>query len=327
MALTSIFGNAIVSGSELENVEAVPVTPPHTSRAVVQRPYGLFAATTERLYVWDSDFGLLSGRGSLKGIRLRAYSTDLDLSASSITVFQVCVVKGNTALGAHEIRDRSENINKSRLVANGDYFDLLFTDPPDYEPGDFLAIRCLTSSGFSFITNTAIHAYPLKASEFFGATTAASATYTDASASFQTELAVGDWATIYNGGNTDNYRHAQITSIASETSLDLTGTATSTGTGHDMVIGDHAHRQRNLSGPHWHRHVYRHWPRHGDWRSCSSIRCRVVPRGLQRNWSACDELHRRPPLCRKPGDRRPRCVCPAICHRWRLHNSRTQPNW
>jgi len=245
--LTEIYGNAIPAltgdsekANELFGVVAVPVTPPHMARAVVQRPYGLFATTTERMYIPDTGMLGLSGQGTLKAIRLRASSTDLDLSGSNITVFQVCIIDGSTSLGSHEIRDRSENIAKSRLVASGDFFDLLFTDPPAYQPGDFIAIRCKTSSGFSIFTNTAINCYPLKASEFFGATTASSATYTDASATFQTDAAADDWATIYNGGDVDNYRHAQITSIASQTSLNLTGTAAATDTGHDMVIGDHA---------------------------------------------------------------------------------------
>lgn len=233
--LTEIFGTSVPAGTELEGEIGVPVLPAFRQRAILGRISEVTASTSsERIYMSNSDHQRIPYDGVIKGVQIRAHTNNLDLSGSGVDLFEVLVADGASPNNAKTIRGRSENVDKSRLVANGNYFYLKFNNPITAKAGDQMMLRLGASGSNSAITRMSVLQHQPLENDNDLATTAGSAVITSASGKFVigNGFLAGRFIGIYGGGNSANYGYYEIQSVDSATQITLTETLPQTASNH-----------------------------------------------------------------------------------------------
>lgn len=220
--LTAIAGVDVPASTELSGTRCVAATPEWVSRSWGINSSSVASGTTEQTFLNIDERSRVPYTGMLTGVRVKASVNISDLSGTDITKYVVCAFEKRGS--DYYLRGRSENVDKSRLVASGGYYYLKFHRPFYVCAGDYVGINTQTSSGGPSITDYVMLQEGVKASGLNGATDATGLIFTDAGATFQSDgVSAGDNIGL---GSADN-AIKEVASVDSETQLTLTS-ATST---------------------------------------------------------------------------------------------------
>jgi len=233
--LTSIFGNAIASGSELEDVSAVPITPPSIVRSHIGEGGAVKSDNTkDQIWLQIGDKHRIPYNCTITGIRIQ---TPQNLSSETLAEMEFLVFDGSTSISSKTVRGRSESIVASRWVPEDGYIDILFSNPVEALRNDQWGFFAGANGASDETIMPLFFAMNGERSSGTNGETSGT-TFTSLNSTFISDgLSDGDKLLIYNLGTSTNHGYYTIDSVDSETQMTVSSSFSANSTGHYYSAG------------------------------------------------------------------------------------------